>query len=79
MTKSSFVKLLREHGIDEKTVVFDDPVRDGYCVKKNYYKWEVSYRERGIDYDCVGFPSESAALLYLLSILIGEDGHNGAD
>ena len=49
---------------------FENSVADGYYVLKNYHRWEVFYRERGKDYDCVGFPSESDALEYLLGKLI---------
>ena len=36
---------------------------------KNYHRWEVFYRERGKDYGCIGFSSESGALEYLLGKL----------
>lgn len=65
MTKDEFLNLLRKHNINESIIVFDDPVKDGYCVRKNHFRWEVLFRERGKEYDCVGFPSESNALQYL--------------
>lgn len=65
MTKAEFLQLLREHNIEENLVVFDDSVRDGYCVRKNYFRWEVFFREKGKEYEVIGFPSESDALVGL--------------
>ena len=70
MTYVEFVDLLKEHKIDTSIVHFESSVADGYYVLKNYHRWEVFYRERGKDYDCVGFPSESDALEYLLKKLL---------
>ena len=69
MTYNEFVDLLRENNVDTNIVHFENSVADGYYVLKNYHRWEVFYRERGKDYDCVGFPSESNALEYLLGKL----------
>lgn len=69
MTKSEFSELLKEHNINEELVVFGDAAKDGYCVRKNYFRWEVFFCERGQEYDCVGFPSESNALQYLFDKL----------
>ena len=69
MTKTEFLDLLKKYNINEKLVVFDDDVKDGYCVRKNHYRWEVFFRERGKEYDCIGFPSESNALQYLFEKL----------
>lgn len=70
MTYVEFVDLLNENKIDTGLVHFKNSVADGYYVLKNYHRWEVFYRERGKDYDCVGFPSESDALEYLLKKLV---------
>lgn len=70
MTYVEFVDLLKENKIDTGIVHFESSVADGYYVLKNYHRWEVFYRERGKDYDCVGFPSESDALEYLLKKLV---------
>ena len=51
------------------TSSFDDAIKEGYCVRKNYFRWEVFFRERGKEYDCVCFPSESNALQYLFDKL----------
>ena len=69
MTYVEFVDLLKENKIDTSIVHFENSVADGCYVLKNYHRWEVFYRERGKDYDCVGFPSESNALEYLLKKL----------
>ena len=70
MTYNEFVDLLKENKIDTSIVHFENSVADGYYVLKNYHRWEVFYRERGKDYDCIGFPSESDALEYLLKKLV---------
>ena len=70
MTYNEFVDLLRENNVDANIVHFENSVADGYYVLKNYHRWEVFYRERGKDHDCVGFPSESDALIYLSERLI---------
>lgn len=69
MTKAEFLERLKTHNIDQTLVVFEDAAKDGYCVRKNHLRWEVFYRERGKEYDCVGFPSESNALQYLFNKL----------
>lgn len=66
MTHSEFVHLLNENNIDGNLIHFKNSVNDGYYVLKNYHRFEVFFRERGKDYDCIGFPSESDALEYLL-------------
>ena len=71
MTYVEFVDLLKENKIDTSIVHFENSVADGYYVLKNHHRWEVFYRERGKDYDCIGFPSESNALEYLFEKLIG--------
>ena len=70
MTYNEFVDLLRENNVDTNIVHFENSVADGYYVLKNYHRWEVFYRERGNEYNCMGFPSESDALLYLSERLI---------
>lgn len=70
MTHNEFVTLLTKNNIDSNIIHFANSVADGYYVLKNYHRWEVFYRERGKDYDCVGFPSESDALEYLLKKLV---------
>ena len=69
MTRTEFIELLKKHDINTNLVVFDDSLKEGYCVRKNYYRWEVLFKERGKEYDCLGFPSESNALQYLFNKL----------
>ncbi|MBE6968266.1 MAG: hypothetical protein E7444_07505 [Ruminococcaceae bacterium] len=69
MTKAEFLELLQKHNINQNLVLFDDPIEEGYCIRKNYFRWEVFYRERGKEYNCMGFPSESNALQYLFDKL----------
>lgn len=70
MTKEEFFKVIESKSISSNFVHFENSVADGYYVLKNYHRWEVFFRERGKDYDCVGFPSESDALEYLLKKLV---------
>ena len=70
MTKEEFIKLCKNQDVQPNLIHFENSVADGYYVLKNYHRWEVFYRERGKDYDCVGFPSESDALEYLLKKLL---------
>ncbi len=68
--KEDFIEFIKSNNISLDSVHFENSVLDGYYVLKNYYRWEVFYRERGKDYDCVGFPSECDALEYLAEKLI---------
>jgi hypothetical protein len=70
MTKEEFFKVIESKSISLNLVHFENSVADGYYVLKSYHRWEVFYRERGKDYDCIGFPSESDALEYLLKKLL---------
>ena len=70
MTRIEFLELCKANNISTNLIHFENSVADGYYVLKNYYRWEVFYRERGKDYECVGFPSESDALIYLTDKLI---------
>lgn len=70
MTHNEFIDILKENDIDTNLIHYENSVADGYYVLKNYHRWEVFYHERGKDYDCVGFPSESDALEYLLKKLV---------
>ena len=66
MTRTEFFELFESNSISANHIHFENSVADGYYVLKNHHRWEVFYRERGKDYDCIGFPSESDALEYLL-------------
>ncbi len=70
MDRNDFYAALKQMGIDPETVSFDSGINDGYNIRKNHFRWEVFTRERGAEYGCVGFSSESDALQYLLCELI---------
>ena len=70
MTRREFLELCRNNNISTNLIHFENSAADGYYVLKNYHRWEVFYRERGKDFDCVGLPSESDALEYLLGKLV---------
>ena len=70
MTRTEFFELCESNSISANHIHFENSVADGYYMLKNYHRWEVFYRERGKDYDCVGFPSESDALIYLADKLM---------
>ena len=71
MTKEEFIFELKKNNINIGIVHFGDSHMDGYRIRKNYFRWEVSFQERGVEYNTVGFPSESDALVYLLEKLNG--------
>lgn len=70
MNREEFIETLNKNGIDSNIVSFDDGFAEGHCVRKNYFRWEVFIRERGQEYDVIGFPSESDALTYLLEEIL---------
>ena len=70
MNRDEFLTLLDQHGIDRNMVTFDNFVAEGYCLRKNHFRWETLFRERDTEYDLMGFPSESDALEYLLKELM---------
>ena len=70
MTRTGFLELCESKNISTNLIHFENSVADGYYVLKNYHRWEVIFREHGKDYDCMGFPSESNALEYLLKKLV---------
>ena len=69
MTRKEFLAELAARGADPNAVVFDDPVSDGYVLRKSYFRWEVGFRERGTETNLVGFPSEQCAMQALLDEL----------
>ncbi len=72
MTRTEFWELCNKQNISPELVCFENSVADGYYVLNNYHRWEVFLRERGKDSECMGFPSESNALEYLLRKLVVE-------
>lgn len=70
MTQPDFIKIITENHIPPNLIHFENSASDGYYVLKNHHRFEVFYRERGKDYNRVGFPSECDALEYLLNKLL---------
>ena len=70
MIRTEFLELCRNSNILTNIIHFENAAADGYYVLKNHHRWEVFFRERGTDYECRGFPSESDALNYLADKLI---------
>ena len=62
MTRDEFFKLLEDNNINPNMVSIDDNTSEGYCIRKNHFRWETLVRERGKEYDVLGYPSESDAL-----------------
>ena len=70
MNRNEFITRLKESGIPQKIVSFDSSMNDGYNIRKNKLRWETFTRERGKEYDCIGFPSESDALQHMFDELV---------
>lgn len=70
MNKNEFIARLKENGIPQGIVSFDSSTNDGYNIRKNKLHWETFIRERGKEYDCIGFPSESDALQHMFDELV---------
>lgn len=70
MDKKEFVILLKAKGIDAGMVSFDSETNEGYNIRRNQSRWETFVRERGVEYDCIGFPSESDALQHMFDELV---------
>lgn len=70
MDRNEFITRLKENGISPEMVTFDSSTNDGYNIRKNGFRWETFIRERGNEYDCIGFPSESDALQHMLDELV---------
>ena len=70
MNREKFCALLKKNGIDSNMVSFQDDTKEGFCVRKNDFRWETLVRERGKEYEVVGHPSESDALIRLARELL---------
>ena len=70
MTNDDFILELIKNGIEPTEVLSDTPVKTGYGIRKNGYRWEVFYRDRGQEFFTLGYPSESNALQALLHHII---------
>ena len=74
MTKTEFLELCKNNDISSDLIHFENSVADGYYILQNYHRWEVFFRERGNDSECMGFPSESDAFIYLADKLVAQRG-----
>ena len=79
MNRNEFIARLKENGIPPEIVSFDSSMNDGYNIRKNKLRWETFTRERGEEYDCIGFPSESDALQHMFNELVAIYAVNIAD
>ena len=70
MNRNEFIARLKENGISPEIVSFDSSTNDGYNIRKNKLHWETLIRERGKEYACTGFPSESDALQHMFDELV---------
>ena len=70
MDRNEFIARLKENGIQPGIVSFDSSMNDGYNIRKNKLRWETFTRERGKEYHCIGFPSESEALQHMFDELV---------
>lgn len=55
MDRNEFIARLKENGIQQGIVSFDSSTNDGYNIRKNKLRWETFTRERGKEYNCIGF------------------------
>ncbi|MBO4308633.1 MAG: hypothetical protein J5885_02265 [Clostridia bacterium] len=70
MNRACFNEKLKEKGIDENLVSFNDPTKDdSFCVQNYHGIWDVYYFERGKQFCRQTFQTESEALDYLLKII----------
>ena len=79
MNRNEFIARLKENGIPLEIVSFDSSINDGYNIRKNKLRWETFTRERGKEYNCIGFPSESDALQHVFNELVAIYTGNIAD
>lgn len=75
MNKQEFLIKLSENDISLDNICFNDGVKDDvFCVRENYNRFEVFYRERGKEYDAKSFLTLSEALEYLLDKILKMTG-----
>ena len=70
MNREEFIIQLKEKGIDPEIVSFNSSTKDGYNIRKDRLRWETFIRERGKEYNCIGFPSESDALQHMFDEIV---------
>ena len=70
MTREEFLHALTINGFEPANVLIDNAAKDGYGIRKVYWRWEIFFRERGVEYYTRGYPSESEALIALLEDIL---------
>lgn len=65
MTKEEFLSVLAKNNIEVKVHFDDSAMSDCFCLRKNHLRYETIYCERGKEYEVIGHPSESYALIFL--------------
>ena len=70
MTREEFFCELIAHDFDPEHISIDNTAMDGYGIRKAYWRWEIFFRERGVEYFTRGYPSESEALIALLEDIL---------
>jgi hypothetical protein len=71
VTIKKFYAILNENGFDPNLVRINDNTADCvYFINKNYYKYEVGFRERGNVFQPKTFYTESEALRYVLKEIL---------
>ena len=70
MNKNEFIARLKGNGTPPEIVSFDSSTNEGYNIRKNKLRWETFTREKGKEYNCIGFPSESDALQHVFDELV---------
>lgn len=75
MTIEEFNNILTRNDISPENVCFNNNIADDvFCVRENYNKIEVFYRERGNEYGMQTFQTLSEALEYLLDKMLKMTG-----
>ena len=71
MNKSDFLILLKQEGIPESVVDIDNKkIEDMYSLRFDGVRWLTFRRERGQEYEVMGYPSENDALDALFQRLL---------
>ena len=78
MTREEFLDALIGYGFDPSNVLIDNPIMDGYGIRRVYWHWEIFFRERGTEYFTRGYPSESDALAALLEDILRNAGKDAS-
>lgn len=71
MNKSDFLMRLKQEGISKNLVDIDNKmIEDRYSLRYDGLRWLIFRRERGQEYEVMGYPSENDALEALFQWLL---------